>query len=120
MTRRGWDWSAARALCLRQARGILGAGPDAEDAAQEALIRAWRMRENCRAQEAPEAWLISIARREALRVAARRREEPLEETAVAATPSHEVSALLRVDVGRAVAALPGDDRRLLGERYWAD
>src|SRR4051794_35951608 len=118
MTRRGWDWSAARALCLRQARRILGAGADAEDAAQEALIRAWRMRDNCLTPEAPEAWLISIARREALRVAARRAERPLEEAAAVATPSHEVSALLRVDVGRAVAALPGDDRRLIGERYW--
>jgi RNA polymerase sigma-70 factor (ECF subfamily) len=99
---------------------ILGAGADAEDAAQEALVRAWRMRANCLTPEAPEAWLISIARREALRVAARRSERPLEEAPAPAVASHEVAVARRVDVARAVAALPRDDRRLLGERYWRD
>jgi RNA polymerase sigma-70 factor (ECF subfamily) len=120
MTRRGWDWAAARTVCLRQARAILGSGAAAEDAAQEALVRAWRMRDNCQTPEAPDPWLSAIARREALRVAARRRERPLEEAGDPAAPSHEVEAVLRADVARAVSTLPDDDRQLLGERYWRD
>ena len=36
----GWDWSWARALCLREAQRVLGRNAAAEDAAQEAVIRA--------------------------------------------------------------------------------
>ena len=119
-TRRGWDWAAARSLCVRQTQAVLGPGAAAEDAAQEALVRAWRMRANCRTPEAPGPWLAAIARREALRAAARRREMPLEESPPAAAPSHEGGAVLRLTVAAAVASLPEDDRRLLADHYWGD
>jgi RNA polymerase sigma factor (sigma-70 family) len=119
-TRRGWDWAAARSLCVRQAQAVLGPGAAAEDAAQEALVRAWRMRAKCRTPEAPGPWLTAIARREALRAAARRREAPLEEAPPPAAPSHEPRAVLRLTVAAAVATLPEDDRRLLSGRYWKD
>src|SRR4051812_50121419 len=62
-----WDWATVHRLALREARTILGAGPDAEDAAQEAAMRAWRRRATCR--DAPGAWGRTIAHNEALRTA---------------------------------------------------
>jgi RNA polymerase sigma-70 factor (ECF subfamily) len=40
---------------------------------QEAMMRAWRSRDDCRAPAARTAWLLQITRREAFRVAERRR-----------------------------------------------
>jgi DNA-directed RNA polymerase specialized sigma24 family protein len=45
---------------------------DAEDVAQNALIRAWRMRHACRSADA-KAWLRQIARNESLRAHAAQR-----------------------------------------------
>src|SRR3954470_14824235 len=66
------DWGGARERCVREARRILRDGHAAEEAAQEAVLRAWRHRRTCRNGEAWIPWLVQIARREALRVAARR------------------------------------------------
>jgi RNA polymerase sigma-70 factor (ECF subfamily) len=55
------------ARCLREARRLLS-GPDAEDAAQEAALRAWRKQGECRSQSARAAWVAKIARNEALRL----------------------------------------------------
>src|SRR3954469_6829022 len=117
----GWDWAAARAICLRHARAILGPGPAAEDAAQEALVRAWRMRANCRTPDSPEPWLATIARREALRVVARARERALEDVdTVATAASPEVGSVRRIDVRRAISSLSAQDRALVGARYFED
>jgi RNA polymerase sigma-70 factor (ECF subfamily) len=67
------DWQAARATCLREALRVLRDRHDAEEAAQEAILRAWRHRDRCRSAAAWPAWLRRIARNEALRVAERRR-----------------------------------------------
>jgi RNA polymerase sigma-70 factor (ECF subfamily) len=115
-----WDWGAARAICLREARRILGPSPDVEDAAQEATIRAWRSRASCRAAGRPEAWLATIARREALRLAAARKAIPIEGRPEPTRPSHESEALQRVVVRQALAHLAPRDRSLLLARYWAD
>jgi RNA polymerase sigma-70 factor (ECF subfamily) len=117
-----WDWTRLQAVCEREIRSILR-GPDREDAVQEALSRAWRKRHSCRQPEAPDAWVAQIARREALRLAARRR--PLveldaveHETRDAADgPEADVSTL---DLRRALRVLPAEDRRLIGLRYVAD
>src|SRR5436190_3777383 len=74
-----WDWTSVHQLALRETRRVLGAGPDAEDAAQDAAIRAWRRRATC--HDAPGAWIRTIARNEALRIARRRRHETPLETA---------------------------------------
>src|SRR4051794_25175462 len=116
-THHSWDWKRVHGLALKEARVILGPGADAEDAAQEAAIRAWRRRASCR--DAPAAWVRAIARNEALRLAGRRRDEaPLEAigellgAASCAPDSHDVRA--------AVGALEHGDRLLLLLRYWAD
>src|SRR5881396_1341718 len=116
----GWDWTWARALCLREAQRVLGRNAAAEDAAQEAVIRAWRQRSRCRTPERPDPWIATIARREALRLAAGDRERPLEDVSGGEAPSPEASVVLRTDVHRALATLDARDRRLLAARYWGD
>lgn len=116
-THHTWDWSRVHGLALRETRAILGRGPDAEDAAQEAAMRAWRRRATCR--DAPGPWIRAIARNEALRAIARRRDEaPLEDVAELAgdAPAGDDSRDLRAAVG----ALDHGDRVLLLLRYWAD
>jgi RNA polymerase sigma-70 factor, ECF subfamily len=65
------EWLRLRDSCLREARRVLREPEDAEEAAQEALLRAWRHRRSRRsASWAP--WVRAIARNEALRIAAQR------------------------------------------------
>ena len=115
-----WDWSLLHAQCLREARGVLGSTGTAEDAAQEAAVRAWRRRDSCLTPERPEPWVATIARREALRLARPPRADPLEEAAVIAEESHEEHVLGQADIERAIAHLPGPDRQLVRGRYWDD
>src|SRR4051812_21227217 len=113
----GWDWKHVHRLALREACAVLGRGPDAEDAAQEAAIRAWRRRATCR--EAPAGWIRAIARNEALRVAGRRRDEaPLDDEHGVATD--HASCADRRAVRAAVGSLEDADRLVLLLRYWAD
>ena len=95
---------------------MLGRTADAEDAAQEAIIRAWRKRAACAG--APEPWVRTIAAREALRILARRREAPLEEAPEAPDRHDEDLALERLAVRAELARLPEADRRLLYATYW--
>jgi RNA polymerase sigma-70 factor, ECF subfamily len=114
-----WDWAAARSLCLRETQRILGRGAAAEDAAQDATLRAWRQRGQCLNPDRPQPWLAAIARREALRHAVRPAHVPLEEV-------HGLRARDEPDLLRAAAVrdtlreLGSDDRRLLAVRYWGD
>jgi RNA polymerase sigma-70 factor (ECF subfamily) len=116
----GWDWLRLRALCLREAQRVLGRGAAAEDAAQEAAIRAWRQRSRCLTPDRPEPWVATIARREALRIAAQPRELPIEDEPAGAAPPDEADIELRVDVRRAILGLTPEDRLLLITRYWHD
>ena len=62
-----WDWTELSASCLREARRLLGSEQDAQEAAQEALLRAWRRRDR-QQQDGGEVWWVrQIARNEALR-----------------------------------------------------
>jgi RNA polymerase sigma factor (sigma-70 family) len=63
-----WDWAAALDLCRRVAAGILWSREVAEDAAQEALVRALNDGRSRSDLDDPDAWLATIARREALRM----------------------------------------------------
>jgi RNA polymerase sigma-70 factor (ECF subfamily) len=114
-----WDWAALHAHCLRSAQRVLGAQPAAEDAAQEASLKAWRHRAQCRTPEHPEPWVAAIARREALRVLPGP-VQPLAERDEPVDAGHERQSIRRVDVARAVGVLNADDRRLVLARYWGD
>jgi RNA polymerase sigma-70 factor (ECF subfamily) len=117
-----WDWQQLRRECLREAQSVLGATQSAEDAAQEAVFRAWRHRAACRTPADPAPWIRSIARREAVRLAGSQPELPVERVADVADPeslpSPETVAATRVR--RLVAGLPATDRQLLYLQHWQD
>jgi RNA polymerase sigma-70 factor (ECF subfamily) len=117
---RGWDWGWVRATCWEEARRVLGPGAAADDAAQEAAIKAWRHHASCRTPEQPRPWLAAIARREAFRLRGPPSAESLETAAEPYVPAADARVALAVDVRRALAELSDGDRRLLLARYWAD
>jgi len=102
----------------------MGAGADAEDAAHEALLRAWMYRSACRERGAPLPWIAQIARNEALRTFERSRhrlETLVEDPSEASGEDLELDALGdRLDVHRALAELAPEDRNLLHLRYDRD
>ena len=116
-----WDWAIARQHCLRHARRFLRSPDDAEEAVQEALLRAWRKRGQCRDAHDPLGWMLGITRNEAIRVAMRRRETVSLDAvpeAVAESVSDEI--LLGVHVRGELDRLAPEDRMLLELRYAED
>ena len=61
---------------LRQARSMLGCGADAEDAAQEVFIKAFRHRQGLRGENI-RAWLGTITHRQCLDLLARKGRDPI-------------------------------------------
>jgi RNA polymerase sigma-70 factor, ECF subfamily len=121
----GWDWMALRRQALGQARRMLDP-QEAEDAVQEAMIRAWRGRHACRSPGAPGPWLRRIVRNEALRLRERRkaRPEPVDEGVLEganeAVEAPEERLLRRLSVGQALQLLDADEQRLVTLRYKRD
>jgi RNA polymerase sigma-70 factor (ECF subfamily) len=119
---RPWDWGQAQQLCLRESTRVLGPGHAAEDAAQEAVVRAWRQRDQCRDPGQPGPWLRRIAHNEAIRLASRRTASELDELSGASdrlschAPDAETVAYVR----QLVTTLSPLDRRLLFMQVWAD
>ncbi len=76
---------------------MLGSESDAEDAAQEAFIQAWRALPSFREGSAFSTWLYRIAANRCLTVLAspRRRSEPLPDTEMDPGPGPEAAALER-------------------------
>jgi RNA polymerase sigma-70 factor, ECF subfamily len=122
---RGWDWAALRSRCLREARRVLP-GAEAEEAVQEALIRAWTRRDACRSPEAPLPWVLEITRNESRRLLARRarRQRSTESETTPCEPEIEddqlTSTTTRVTVEQALARLEDADQRVLRLRYADD
>ena len=115
-----WDWAAVRDFCLREARRVLGTSAVAEDAAQEAALRAWRQQSRCASPERPAPWIATIARHEALRVLARPAPEPLDEDGPGPLHLDSSEIALRADLRRALALRPIAERDLLFARFWQD
>ena len=115
-----WDWQLLSAHCLREAQGVLGQSGGAEDAAQEAAVRAWRRQDSCQTPERPQPWVATIARNEALRMAGRPLTDPLEAVGEPAEESHEDEVLGYADMDRAISRLSGVDREVIRGRYWED
>ena len=115
-----WDWNRVHRLCLREARRVLGPDHRVEDAAQEAAMRAWVSRHRCQEPGRPDAWIATIARREALRIVVAPVEAPVLEDDQPPHPGFAEDAERRIDVKRALAGLPPEDRALLVARYWHD
>jgi RNA polymerase sigma-70 factor (ECF subfamily) len=123
-----WDWGRARELCYREAQRVTRDTTLAEDAAQDALLRAWRAQASCRTPEAPEPWLAAIARNVALRALRSQRQDQRMARLEASFPreadpkAQEAigSALERVMLGDLLKPLTASDRRLLHLRYEED
>jgi RNA polymerase sigma factor (sigma-70 family) len=112
---------------MREALRMLRHRDDAEEAVQEAMIRAWRARNACRVPAARTAWLLQITRREALRVAERRsrvrdREQPdsQEGELVSLLLSDIDKVESRVSFDQALGLLQPHDRDLVRLRYAED
>jgi RNA polymerase sigma-70 factor (ECF subfamily) len=118
-----WDWSGLRARCFREAARVLPRA-DAEEAVQEALVRAWLRRDACRSPDEPLPWLLEITRNEARRLhgrEARRGHRELVEWRPLDSGEDELSgAAVRLTLEQALGALGDRDRRMLRLRYGQD
>lgn len=118
-------WAKARDRSLSEARRILRNEHDAEEAAHEALLRAWRYRDSQRAQSPADwlPWVGAIARNEALRLAVRQRRRSEAELAGASPPRTEPGldrALDAINFQHLLEPLGESDQMLLRLRYEAD
>jgi RNA polymerase sigma-70 factor, ECF subfamily len=106
---------------LREARTILR-DSRADDAAQEAILRAWRHAGRCLTPRAPAAWVRAIARREALRLAgaATTPADLLCEADERPAPDRSAALESHVDVVRSMRSLNPDERRAVAYHYWLD
>jgi RNA polymerase sigma-70 factor, ECF subfamily len=121
----GWDWSALWSRCFREAARVLPRA-DAEEAVQEALVRAWLRRDACRSPDQPLPWLLEITRNEARRLhgrEARRGHRELSDWRPLAAHRDDdefAGAAVRLTLEQALGALGDADRRMLRLRYEAD
>jgi RNA polymerase sigma-70 factor, ECF subfamily len=95
---------------------------EAEDIAQDALLRAWRRRSTLREPERRNQWLATIVRNEAFRQHARIRPDPTAaiEAYEGAEDAQVVATVERADLRAALKQLGDRDRELLEMRYQED
>jgi RNA polymerase sigma factor (sigma-70 family) len=118
-----WDWAELRSFCFSQALQVIGNRDSADEAAQEAIVRAWRHRDRCRQPERPFAWLRQIAHNEAVRVACCRPSEVLTDEPVALPDGRtdETEVLEnRLLFGAILGTLSRADQELARLRYFED
>jgi RNA polymerase sigma-70 factor (ECF subfamily) len=125
LARPDWDWAGLRRRSRAEAMRVLGDPCRADDAAQEAVTRAWRLRDRCRDPHRPEPWVAQIARNEALRLRAGDKKQidmatrATEEWISADFPAEE-QLISRLCVQQALSALTLEERRLIDLRYKDD
>jgi RNA polymerase sigma-70 factor, ECF subfamily len=95
---------------------------EAEDIAQEALLRAWRRRSTLRDARSRKQWLSTIVRNEAFRNYSRPRADPTDEIEQfeAEDDGLVVAAADRADLQAALGELSERERALLSLRYEED
>jgi RNA polymerase sigma-70 factor (ECF subfamily) len=95
---------------------------EAEDIAQDALLRAWRRRSTLRDAERRNQWLAAIVRNEAFRQHARVKPDPTStlEFRQGEEDAGVLAAVELADLHAAMDALSERDRRLLEMRYEED
>lgn len=95
---------------------------EAEDIAQDALLRAWRRRSTLRDGTRRNQWLATIVRNEAFRQHARVRPDPIAtiESQEGADDERVVATVEGADLHAALRRLPEKDRQLLLLRYDED
>jgi RNA polymerase sigma-70 factor (ECF subfamily) len=95
---------------------------EAEDIAQDALLRAWRRRSTLRDSERRNQWLATIVRNEAFRQHARVRPDLTAaiEFSEGAEDERVLAAVELADIHAALEGLSERDRRLLEMKYEED
>lgn len=95
---------------------------EAEDIAQDALLRAWRRRSTLRDGARRKEWLATIVRNEAYRQHSRVRPDPVEtvETFEAVEDEAVIATVERADLHAALSMLDERDRQLVQLRYQED
>jgi RNA polymerase sigma-70 factor (ECF subfamily) len=95
---------------------------EAEDIAQDALLRAWRRRSTLRDSGRRNQWLASIVRNEAFRQHARVRPDPTSsiEFSEGAEDEAVLAAVELADLHAALSLLSKRDRQLLEMKYEED
>jgi RNA polymerase sigma-70 factor (ECF subfamily) len=95
---------------------------EAEDIAQDALLRAWRRRSTLRETDRRNQWLATIVRNEAFRQHARVRPDPTSsiESYEGAEDAQVVATVELADLHEALKRLSKKDRELLSLRYDED
>ena len=95
---------------------------EAEDIAQDALLRAWRRRSTLRDGSRQKEWLGTIVRNEAFRLHARVRPDPVAtlETQEGAEDERIASTVERADLHAALQRLDERERELVQLRYDED
>jgi RNA polymerase sigma-70 factor (ECF subfamily) len=103
------------------AYGILQSREEAEDAVQDAFVKAWKSRWRVRDPEKFPAWIATIARHRAHDLLRRRRTVPLDETEGEAPsspdPRLDYDAERHAQVHSALASLPELHRSAVALRY---
>lgn len=107
------------ATVLRVCRGVLGAGPDADDAWQETFLAAIRAWADLSGDTNVEAWLVRVAQRKAIDVIRSRTRRAVPTAAVPERPSDagSVGCGDAQDVWQAVAELPERQRLAIAYHY---
>lgn len=107
-------------MALRVAIRYVKNSAEAEDLAQETLIRAWRNRNKLRDPEGWEAWLARIARNEVMRALERKIPLPAEVEEVGEEDSRLDDLLESAEMETALASLSESERQILHLRYAED
>jgi RNA polymerase sigma-70 factor, ECF subfamily len=118
----GWAWDEVRRLCVRFAYRYAKNPSEAEDIAQDAVLRAWRRRSTLRDAGSRKQWLGVIVRNEAFREHARNRPDPVDtlETEYGAEDDQVLATVERADLHAALDRLNERDRQLVRLRYDED
>jgi RNA polymerase sigma-70 factor (ECF subfamily) len=109
-------------VAFRTAMLITGHAQDAEEAAQDGFLKAWRALHRFRAGEPLRPWLLTIVANEARnrRRAAGRREHLALRAAAALTPAGEESGFDHDGLAAAIGRLREEDRLVIGCRFLLD
>lgn len=109
-------------MAYRLAGYLMADAAEAQDAVQEASVRAWRGWPALREKESFHSWfsqiLVNVCRTK-LRQRSRRRATDIEDVDVEAADPFK-AALARDTVGRALSALSDELRMVVVLRYWGD
>jgi RNA polymerase sigma-70 factor, ECF subfamily len=117
----GWEWGEVQRICLRIAYRYASNPSEAEDIAQDAVLRAWRRRATLREPERRNQWLATIVRNEAFRQHARERPVPTEIVETEAVEDVRVLAAVELaDLHAALRELNDKERVLIDLRYRQD